>query len=209
MNTAHQRSNALRKTYCVVKMERGSESAIAIVGCVDDRQDLDQELPNLSKKEMTAALFKYVTSSVQEFEEIHRQHAKLPQKQMELDFKCTSEDQYASTPARIQRSQEEVGDVIADELLKTIVASPNAAQLKFFEFILLVPNRNSLYDQTVGRLKDANLTEIATVFKVQKEAYDRTHQIGTDFYALQKCIETRQDTAFIFLHDEAHWGMTR
>jgi hypothetical protein len=186
-------------------MKKGSESAIAIVGCVDDQS----QLPNLSKKQMTTVLFDYVKSSVQEFEDIHRQHGRLPQEQLKVRFECTREDQYRRSIAKIDRSQEEVGDVIAAELLEIITASPNASQLKFFEFILLVPNRNSLYDQTVGRLKDANLTEVATVFKVQKEAYDVSNKIGKDFHALKKCIASRQDTAFIFLHDEAHWGMTR
>ena len=82
-----------------------------------------------------------------------------------LDIK--EEDLFQPSQSIIYKTQKMVGEVLADELASIIAQAER--KFKFFEFVLLVPNRNSLFKQTVDRLNEAGLTPRAVVFKVDRE----------------------------------------
>ena len=192
-----------REAYVVVLWEDGPRYSISLLANVktSEVKHLDAVLPKRAADQVRALLFDYVDRAVADFRSVHGA-AVMKNK----DVAISADDAYpAPTKGVIFQAQKIVGAVLAEQIQLMISRSPNRSEFKFFEFLVVVPNRKSLHQQTADRLNGAELMEEdVTIFKLQKENRDSSR-----FCELQESINLRKDTAFILLQDEAHWGMTR
>jgi hypothetical protein len=207
-----QRALASKATYCVVEFgQSGSAShTVALVGCVrSDGWGTPHQLPVLDlkraggKKELRSLLYGCVQQYVSECkvqltpDKVKAVKVKFEPLQTVLKTERTSE---------AHESQRIVGTLIHQSLVRMIRASEAVLQskFKFFTFVIFVPNRNSLYEQTLARLRSTDLSEEPLVLKIQKELVK-----NKEFKKLKLAIANRKDTAFLLLIDEAHYGMGR
>jgi hypothetical protein len=116
---------------------------------------------------------------------------------------------------------------VAHRLFKKIQAKIGEnANTKFiaFEVFVLVPNLNSLYRQTVSRLKSfiKQVQERIDLISRKKATFLAGPNIAkhvfksstgqenkTIFGEMQKAIKKRKDTLFLLIHDEAHYEATK
>jgi hypothetical protein len=108
---------------------------------------------------------------------------------------------------------------VAHELYDKIIATMNEANFTDFQLFILVPNLNSLYNQTVNRLEnfiqELRQQDQYRAFLAGRDAAGRVFKAGlgdanrTTHSILEQTIKEQPETLFLIIHDEAHYEATR
>jgi SAM-dependent methyltransferase len=103
-----------------------------------------------------------------------------------------------------------VGNAIFEKITKHI--SEKNQIFSLFKFVLLIPPRNSLKDQTIKRLKQTYSNQL-----IQRLGHNSTENIDFVFMALDKnfkefdkiikSADQNKDCLYLIIQDECHWGM--
>jgi hypothetical protein len=120
-----------------------------------------------------------------------------------------------TVPMSTHEPQRKVAQQLYDKIIKTM----KEAHFNDFQLFILVPNLNSLYNQTVNRLEnfiqEMRQRDQYGAFLAGRDAAGRVFKAGlsdsnrTTHSILEQTIKEQPETLFLIIHDEAHYEATR